>query len=168
MGTIQSSVNQVLGTAGTAAAIAEHLSKERKEVAAANAADTEVIKRNETSYEEIEIEDADIVLTAFGSMTRNIKAAMKVLREKGLKVGCFRPITLSPFPSERLLELSKQGKDFVVVEMNMGQMFKDVKSAVEGNSKVSLLNRPCGEWLSVDEIVESVLEEVKVNGYARV
>ena len=101
-------------------------------------------------------------------MTRNIKASMKVLREKGLKVGCFRPITLSPFPSERLLELSKQGKDFVVVEMNMGQMFKDVKSAVEGNSKVSLLNRPCGEWLSVDEIVESVLEEVKVNGYARV
>ena len=116
----------------------------------------EVIKKNETSYEEFEVEDADIILTAFGSMTRNIKAAMKVLRGKGLKVGCFRPITLSPFPDARLLELAKQGKDFVVVEMNMGQMFKDVKSAVEGNSKVSLLNRPCGEWLSVEEIVEAV------------
>ena len=94
-------------------------------------------------------------------MTRNIKAAMKALRQKGLKVGCFRPITLSPFPHERINELAKQGKDFIVAEMNMGQMFKDVKYAVDGNSKVSLINRPCGEWLSVDEIVSGVLKEVK-------
>lgn len=116
----------------------------------------EVIKKNETSFEEFNTEDAEIILTAFGSMTRNIKAAMKVLREKGLKVGCFRPITLSPFPENRLLELSKQGKDFLVVEMNMGQMYKDVKAAVNGNSNVALLNRPCGEWLSVEEIVDTV------------
>ena len=119
------------------------------------------IKNNETSYEEINVEDADIILTAFGSMTRNIKASMKVLREQGLKVGIFRPITLSPFPYDRILELSKQGKDFIVAEMNMGQMFKDVKYAVDGNSKVSLINRPCGEWLSVDEIISGVLKEVK-------
>lgn len=121
----------------------------------------EYIKNNETSYEEINVEDADIILTAFGSMTRNIKASMKVLREQGLKIGIFRPITLSPFPYNRILELSKQGKDFIVAEMNMGQMFKDVKFAVDGNSKVSLINRPCGEWLSVDEIVSGVLKEVK-------
>ena len=84
---------------------------------------------------------------------------MKVLREKGLKVGCFRPITLSPFPHERISELASQGKDFVVVEMNMGQMYKDVKFAVEGKSKVNLINRPVGEWLSVDEIVDAVLKE---------
>ena len=116
----------------------------------------EVIKKNETSYEEFEIEDAEIVLTAFGSMTRNIKASMKVLREKGIKVGCFRPITLSPFPHERIAELAKQGKQFAVVEMNMGQMFKDVKFAVEGRANVALINRPCGEWLSVEEIVDAV------------
>ena len=116
----------------------------------------EVITENETTYEEFETEDADIILTAFGSMTRNIKAAMKVLRQKGIKAGCFRPVTLSPFPHKRIHELAKEGKDFVVVEMNMGQMFKDVKYAVEGNSKVSLVNRPCGEWLSVEEIVSSV------------
>lgn len=116
----------------------------------------EVIKKNETSYEEFEIDDADIVLTAFGSMTRNIKAAMKVLREKGLKVGCFRPITLSPFPYERISELAEQGKKFAVVEMNMGQMYKDVKFAIEGKAEVSLINRPCGEWLSVEEIVSAV------------
>ncbi len=121
----------------------------------------ETIKENETTYEEFETEDADIILTAFGSMTRNIKAAMKVLREKGLKVGCFRPITLSPFPHNRISELASEGKDFVVVEMNMGQMFKDVKFAVEGKSNVSLINKPVGEWLSVDEIVDAVLKEVK-------
>lgn len=124
----------------------------------------EVIAQNETSYEEFQVEDADIILTAFGSMTRNIKAAMNVLREKGVKVGCFRPITLSPFPAKRILELAKQKKDFVVVEMNMGQMFKDVKYAINGNSQVDLINRPCGEWLSVEEIVSGVekfLEEKK-------
>lgn len=116
----------------------------------------EVITENETTYEEFMVEDADIILTAFGSMTRNIKAAMNVLRAKGLKVGCFRPVTLSPFPHKRITELAAAGKDFAVVEMNMGQMFKDVKYASEGKSNVSLINRPCGEWLSVEEIVESV------------
>lgn len=121
----------------------------------------ELITQNETDFEEFDTEDADYILTAFGSMTRNIKAAMKVLREKGYKVGCFRPITLNPFPSNRIFELSKQGKDFIVVEMNMGQMFKDVKYANNGNSNTSLINRPCGEWLSVEEIVSGVESIIK-------
>ena len=116
----------------------------------------DVIRENETTFEEFNTEDADVILTAFGSMTRNIKAAMNVLRQKGIKVGCFRPVTLNPFPAERISELAKSGKDFIVVEMNMGQMFKDVKYAVDGKSKVDLVNRPCGEWLSVEEIVSSV------------
>ena len=116
----------------------------------------EVITENETTYEEFNTEDADVILTAFGSMTRNIKAAMNVLRRKGVKVGCFRPVTLSPFPAKRISELSGQGKDFIVVEMNMGQMYKDVRNAVNGQANVELVNRPCGEWLSVEEIVESV------------
>ena len=78
------------------------------------------------------------------------------MRKNGLKVGCFRPITLSPFPHDRISELAKQGKNFVVVEMNTGQMFKDVKYAINGKSKVDLINRPCGEWLSVEEIVSGV------------
>ena len=124
----------------------------------------EIIAENETTYEEFETDDADIVLVAFGSMTRNIKAAMKVLRNKGIKAGCFRPITLNPFPHKRIQELAKQGKDFIVIEMNMGQMFKDVKYAVEGLSDVSLVNRACGEWLSVEEITnsaENILKGIK-------
>ncbi len=116
----------------------------------------EIIAQNETSYEEFGIDDAEIVLIAFGSMTRNIKAATKVLRNNGIKAGYFRPITLNPFPTGKIGEIAETGKDFVVVEMNMGQMFKDVKYAVNGKSKVSLVNRPCGEWLSVEEIVSSV------------
>ena len=125
----------------------------------------EYIIENETTYEELETKDADIILTAFGSMTRNIKAAMRVLREKGMKVGILRPITLSPFPTKRISELASAGKDFVVVEMNMGQMYKDVRYAVEGKSNVSLVNRPCGEWLSVEEIVSSV-EKITGGVYA--
>ena len=124
----------------------------------------EIIKKEETSFEEFETGDAEIILTAFGSMARNIKAAMKELRKKGVKVGYFRPITLSPFPNERIAQLASEGKDFLVVEMNMGQMFKDIKYAVDGKSNVELLNRPCGEWLNVEEIisaVEKVLERKK-------
>ena len=90
---------------------------------------------------------------------------MKVLRDKGIKVGCFRPVTLNPFPHKRIEELAQKGKDFVVVEMNMGQMFKDVKYAVNGNSEVSLVNRPVGEWLRVEEIVSAV-EKIMEKNYA--
>jgi 2-oxoglutarate ferredoxin oxidoreductase subunit alpha len=125
----------------------------------------ELNAENETDWEEFQTDDADIILTAFGSMTRNIKAAMKVLREKGIKAGYFRPITLSPFPNKRIHELAKQGKNFVVVEMNMGQMFKDVTYSVEGASKVSLIIRPVGEWLRVEEIVSGV-EKIMEKSYA--
>lgn len=125
----------------------------------------DVITENETSWEEFETKDAEIILTAFGSMTRNIKAAMKVLRGKGIKAGCFRPVTLNPFPHKRINELAKEGKDFIVVEMNMGQMFKDVKYSINGESQAFLINRPVGEWLRVEEIVSSV-ENIMEKNYA--
>lgn len=125
----------------------------------------EIITKNETAWDEYQTEDADIILTAFGSMTRNIKAAMNELRHKGIKAGCFRPITLNPFPYDRINELASKGKDFVVVEMNMGQMVKDVKYAVNGKSNVELVNRPVGEWLRVEEIVSAV-EKIMEKNYA--
>ncbi len=116
-----------------------------------------LIEKEEVSYEEENTLDADILLVAFGSMTRNIKAAARKLREKGLKVGTFRPVTLWPFPSKRLLELSETIKNILVVEMNMGQMTKDVKLAVNGNAKVYHFGRPTGKWVNVDEIVQATL-----------
>ena len=114
------------------------------------------IEENETEWEEINTEDADIVLVSFGSTSRNVKTAMKILREKGLKVGFFRPITLYPFPSKRLAELSEKVKKFITVEVNMGQMVNDVKLAVNGACPVELINKGVGVPPSAQEIVSRI------------
>jgi len=116
------------------------------------------IEENETDWEEINTEDADIILVSFGSTSRNVKTAMKNLREKGIKAGFFRPITLFPFPSKRLEELSKKVKKFVTVEVNMGQMVQDVRLAVNGNCPVELINKGVGAPPSADEIMKRVEE----------
>lgn len=125
------------------------------------------IEDNETEWEELNTEDADTLLVAFGSMTRNIKATMNVLRKEGHKVGILRPITLSPFPLKRINELAKKVDNVIVVEMNMGQMFNDVKLAVDGQAKTDLINRPVGQWLSVEEITAGVKKVLEKN-YASV
>lgn len=107
-------------------------------------------------FEEINTEDADLIIVSFGSLSRNCKAAMNECRTKGLKVGIFRPITLFPFPNKRLEELAQTTKKFLVVEMNMGQMVKDVKLALNGKVPVEFLGKAVGEWLSVEEIVSHV------------
>lgn len=114
------------------------------------------IEENETEWEEIGTEDADIILVSFGSTSRNVKTAMKLCREKGLKVGFFRPITLFPFPSKRLNELSKKVKKFISVEVNMGQMINDVKLAVNGNAPVELIHKAVGAPPSPEEIQAQV------------
>lgn len=125
------------------------------------------IEDNETEWEELNTEDADTLLVAFGSMTRNIKATMNVLRKEGHKVGILRPITLSPFPSKRINELAKKVDNVIVIEMNMGQMFNDVKLAVDGQAKTDLINRPVGQWLNVEEITAGVKKVLEKN-YASV
>ena len=117
-----------------------------------------LIEQNEVMYEEENVDDADILLVAFGSMTRNIRAAMKHCREKGLKVGIFRPITLYPFPNKRLNELADKIDKMLVVEMNMGQMTKDVKLSVNGKAQVQHFGRPVGKWVGVEEIVDATLK----------
>lgn len=115
------------------------------------------IQEQETTFEEFDTEDADLLLISFGSMTRNIKAAATELRKKGIKAGIFRPITLWPFPSDRIFELSKKIKKMLVVEMNMGQMIKDIKLATNGNAQVEHFGRAVGNWVNVDEIVNAAL-----------
>ena len=81
---------------------------------------------------------------------------MKKLRAKGIKAGFFRPITLFPFPSKRLAELSKKVKKIVTVEVNMGQMVNDVRLAVNGACPVELINKGVGAPPSADEIVSRI------------
>lgn len=114
------------------------------------------IEENEVEFEEFMTEDADLIITCFGSMARNVKSAIKECRKKGLKVGMFRPITLYPFPSKRLAELAEGTKKFLDIEMNMGQMLKDVKLAVNGKVPVEFFGKAVGQWLGVEEIVAEV------------
>ena len=116
------------------------------------------IEENEVEWEEINTQDADIVLVSFGSTSRNVKTAMKQLREKGIKAGFFRPVTLYPFPSKRLHELSKTAQKFITVEVNMGQMVNDVKLAVNGLCPVELIHKGVGVPPSAAEIVAKIEE----------
>jgi len=116
------------------------------------------IEENETEWEEIGTQDADIVLVSFGSTSRNVKTAAKMLRQKGIKAGILRPITLFPFPSKRLNELSKTVKKFISVEVNMGQMIQDVKLAVNGQADVGLIHKGVGAPPSPEDIVRQVEE----------
>ena len=119
------------------------------------------IEENETDWEEINTEDADLVVVSFGSPSRNVKSAMKICRKEGLKVGILRPVTLWPFPSGRIAELAKTVKKFMVVEVNMGQMVRDVRLAVNGTAPVEFFNRPVGNPPEVDDIVNKIKEIIK-------
>ncbi|GBF22679.1 hypothetical protein tpqmel_0083 [Candidatus Gastranaerophilus sp. (ex Termes propinquus)] len=116
------------------------------------------IEENEVLYEEYLCEDADILITAFGSVARIAKAAILSAREEGVKVGLFRPITLWPFP-EKELNARAEGKKLVLdIEMNMGQMLEDVKIAVNGCTKVEFFGRAAGLYFTKDEILERILD----------
>lgn len=119
-----------------------------------------LIEENEQNYEEYLTDDAELIISCFGSMGRNVKSAVKICREKGLKVGMLRPISLYPFPVKKIEELAQNStvKKFLVVEMNMGQMLKDIKLAVNGKVQVEFFGKSVGQWLNVEEIVERVKE----------
>jgi 2-oxoglutarate ferredoxin oxidoreductase subunit alpha len=86
--------------------------------------------RQEVRYEEYQTEDAQVVAVAFGSIGRIVKSTVRKLRRQGLRVGLFRPITLFPFPEKELQKLAAQGKQFITIENNSGQMVEDVRLAV--------------------------------------
>jgi len=102
------------------------------------------IEANEVRYEEAFIEDAEIVVVAFGTAGRVAETAVKTLRAEGVPVGLHRPTTLWPFPEKRLQELADRTKAFLVVEMNAGQMFHDVREAVGREIPVEFLGRMGG------------------------
>ena len=116
------------------------------------------IEKNEVMYEAYMCEDADYVITAFGTVARIAKSAINELREQGIKVGLFRPITVWPFPYKELAEASKNAKALLDVEANEGQMLQDVKLAINGAKPVEYFGH-CGSLMpTTDEIVAKILE----------
>lgn len=114
------------------------------------------IEKNEIRYEMIDCEDADIILVAFGLVARICSKAAKIAREKGLKVGVFRPISLYPFPYSEIKILSESTKGMLVVEMNAGQMVEDVRLAVNGKVPVEFHGRMGGIIPTPEEILHKI------------
>ncbi|HFE66035.1 MAG TPA: 3-methyl-2-oxobutanoate dehydrogenase subunit VorB [Chloroflexi bacterium] len=123
-----------------------------------------LIEKAEVRYEEQFTEDAEIVIVAFGTAARVAQTAVKHLREEGLPVGLFRPITLWPFPEKALFELSQKTKALFVVEMNAGQMLHDVRMVVGIDKPVKFLGRMGGAIPFPDEIereTRTLFEQIK-------
>ena len=115
------------------------------------------IQANETMSETYMCDDADVVLTGYGTAARVCKKAVKMLREQGIKAGLFRPITLWPFPQKELEAACAKAKKILTVEMSMGQMVQDVK-LYSGHkvSDVEFYGEPGGIIPKVDAIIEKV------------
>ena len=124
----------------------------------------ELIEKNETRYEEIMLDDAEIVMVAYGTASRIARSAMEQAREEGIKVGLLRPITIWPYPSEPISKIADRIDNFLVVEMSLGQMWEDVKLAVEGRAKVHLHGRTAGGIPQQDEIVAQLRKVLDSKG----
>ena len=116
----------------------------------------ELIAKNEITYEAYQTEDADLIITAFGTVARVAKAAVKKARENGMKAGLFRPVTLVPFPDKALHEAAKPAKMVLDIEMNKGQMLVDVRSAVFGAAPVEFYGRPAGGLITLEDIYAQI------------
>lgn len=116
------------------------------------------IEDAEVRYEEMQCEDADYILVAFGSSARICQKAIEIARNQGFKLGLIRPITLWPFPTKLIENYANSGKikGFLSVEMNAGQMVEDVKLAVNGKTKVEYYGRLGGIVPTPDEVVEAL------------
>lgn len=112
--------------------------------------------QKEVRFEEIQVDDAEFLLVAFGLSSRICQKTVDLAREKGIKVGLLRPITLYPFPYDRLKELSNKVEFMLTVEMNAGQMVEDVRLAVEGKIPVHFTGRMGGMILSPEDILHKI------------
>lgn len=119
------------------------------------------IQDNEVRYEGLNLEDASLVIVAYGSASRSALSAMRIARQEGLKVGLFRPITLFPFPSEELADLARRVDKFLVAELSFGQFIEDVKLSVGLDKQVELVNRYGGVPIATEDILETVDRMIK-------
>lgn len=104
----------------------------------------QIIKDKEQRAEEYLVDDADIVIVAYGASSRVSRSAVNTAREQGIKVGLIRPITLWPFPTKAISKAAETAKDFLCVEMSMGQMVDDVRLTVNGKKPVHFYGRTGG------------------------
>ncbi len=114
------------------------------------------ITEREVRWAGEQLEDAEIVVVAYGTAARVARTAIRRAREIGLRAGLFRPITLWPFPSIALAEIATKARGLLVVELSAGQMVEDVRLAVEGRTPVSFLGRTGGMVPAPDEVISGL------------
>ena len=126
----------------------------------------EEVEKSEVMYEEYMMDDAEICIAAFGIAARVSKNAITEARRQGIKAGMIRPITLWPFPKAPFKKAAQSVKQFISVELSMGQMIEDVRLATECRVPVTLCNRVGGMIPSPEMVLEAIKEAAK-NGGAR-
>lgn len=114
------------------------------------------IEAAEMRCEEVQTDDAELIVVGYGIVSRLLRAALVRLRANGLRVGMLRPITLWPFPTSRLAALAETASGFLVAELSTGQMVEDVRLAVNGKRPVAFHGRWGGAVPSVDELVRAI------------
>ena len=114
------------------------------------------MEENDVRFEKINCDDADYLFVAYGSSARICQKAIEIAREKGIKVGLLRPITLFPYPVKQIQEMLGQVKGILSVEMSAGQMVEDVRLAVNGKVPVEHFGRYGGIIPTPDEVVEAL------------
>ena len=126
-----------------------------------------LIEQNEVRWECIDCDDAEVIITAYGTPARIALTALENLKAQGIKVGLFRPITLWPFPEKALHELAAKDSVKIILDVELsstGQMIDDVRLAVEGRKPIRYLGHAGGVMPTVEEITEfaiNALKEVK-------
>jgi 2-oxoglutarate ferredoxin oxidoreductase subunit alpha len=111
---------------------------------------------NEQRWEEQYMDDAKIILVAYGGMARIVKSIIRQLRQKNKKVGLIRPISLWPFPTKAFAKQAGKKVKYLAVEMSYGQMVEDVRLAVNCAAPVEFLGRAGGSMPAEDEIIAAI------------
>ncbi len=109
-------------------------------------------------FETESVEDARIIVVAFGSVARTSLSAVRMARNKGLKVGYFRPVALWPFPDRELEALAEKAGQLIVPELNYGQMVNEVERSVHGKAEITQMSLVNGELFQPSEILEKIEE----------
>jgi 2-oxoglutarate ferredoxin oxidoreductase subunit alpha len=121
----------------------------------------DLIAQNETRVETYNCENADVIVSAYGTVARIVKNVIKMAEKEGIKVGLIRPITLWPFPEKEFQKYAEVPKGFLTVEMSAGQMVEDVRLAVAGKNQVHFHGRMGGMVPTQQEILDKIKEILK-------
>jgi 2-oxoglutarate ferredoxin oxidoreductase subunit alpha len=106
--------------------------------------------------EENSLDDAEVVVVSYGISARTSRWPIEQARKDGIRVGYLRLITIWPFPEKRIFELAKRIRAFVVPEINMGQIIREVERCAAGQTQVFGVNRPGGEILEPEKVLETI------------